>query len=106
MPVTCTGEERRLTAALTGELDHHRAKEVMAELDRQIDAVLPRSLTIDLRGLTFTDSSGIAVLLRAYRRMGQLRGSVTVVNAPDQAQRVFQAAGLQKLIRFEPENPT
>ena len=64
MAVTCTEEGRHLTAAVTGELDHHRAKEVMEELDRQIDAALPRTLTLDLGGMTFTDSSGIAVLLR------------------------------------------
>ena len=33
MPVNCTEEERRLTAAVTGELDHHGAKAVMEELD-------------------------------------------------------------------------
>ena len=101
MPVTCISEERRLTAAVVGELDHHGAKSVMEELDRQIDAAMPRELTLDLRGLTFTDSSGIAVLLRAWKRMGQVRGTMRVLNTPGQAEKVFQAAGLQRLIRFE-----
>ena len=101
MAVTCMEENRCLTATVSGELDHHRAKEVMEELDRQIDTVLPRSLTLDLGGLTFTDSSGIAVLLRTRRRMAQLNGSMTVVHTPEQASRVFQAAGLQALIQFE-----
>ena len=73
----------------------------MEELDRQIDAALPRKLTLDLSGLTFTDSSGIAVILRTYRRMSQLRGGMIVAHAPDQARRVFRAAGLEKLVRFE-----
>ena len=34
------------------------------------------SLRLDLEQLTFSDSSGIAVLLRAYRRMRQLEGSM------------------------------
>ena len=50
MPVNCTEEERRLTAAVTGELDHHGAKAVMEELDRRIDAALPRELTLDWKG--------------------------------------------------------
>ena len=91
MPVNCTEEERRLTAAVTGELDHHGAKAVMEELDRRIDAALPRELTLDLEGLTFTDSSGIAVLLRAHRRMGQVRGAMRVINTPGQAEKVFLA---------------
>ena len=100
MSVTCTQSDRCLTAAIQGEIDHHHARQVMAELDRQIDAVLPGQLVLELGGLTFTDSSGIAVLIRAWRRMGQLGGSVTVKNTPEQARKVFFAAGLQKLIRF------
>ena len=101
MAVMCEEENRCLTAAVSGELDHHRAKEVMEELDRQIDAALPKTLTLDLSGLTFTDSSGIAVLLRAHRRMGQVRGAMRVINTPGQAEKVFRAAGLQRIIRFE-----
>ena len=101
MPVTCREDKRHLTAQVAGELDHHGARAVMEELDRRIDAAQPRELTLDLSGLTFTDSSGIAVLLRAHRRMGQVRGSMRVINTPDQAGRVFRAAGLERLIRFE-----
>ena len=57
MTVDCVSEGRTLTAAVRGELDHHRAKEVMTELDEQIDMALPRRLTLDLSGLSFTDSS-------------------------------------------------
>lgn len=101
MPVTCKEDKRQLTALVAGELDHHEAKAVMAELDRRIDLAQPRQLTLDLSGLTFSDSSGIAVLLRAYRRMGQVQGSMRVVNTPDQAAKVFKAAGLERIIRFE-----
>lgn len=101
MPVTCKEDKRQLTAQVAGELDHHEAKAVMAELDRRIDIAQPRQLTLDLGGLTFTDSSGIAVLLRAHRRMGQVRGSMRVVNTPAQAGKVFRAAGLERIIRFE-----
>lgn len=101
MPVTCKEEKRRLKALVTGELDHHGARAVMEELDRRIDEVQPRELTLDLGGLTFTDSSGIAVLLRAQRRMGQVQGVMRVVGTPDQAGKVFRAAGLERIIRFE-----
>ena len=101
MPVICREEKRRLTALVEGELDHHGARSVMEELDRRIDLAQPRELTLDLSGLTFTDSSGIAVLLRTYRRMTQSQGSMRVVNTPAQAGKVFKAAGLERTIRFE-----
>ena len=100
MPVTCTGGGRVLRAALSGEVDHHGARAIMEELGRQIDLELPRELTLDLAGVTFMDSSGIAVLLRAYRQVGELGGSLTVVHVPDQAARVLRAAGVDRLIKF------
>lgn len=101
MAVTCSEKDRCLRASISGELDHHRAREIMEELDQRIDQLLPRELILDLKELTFTDSSGIAVLLRAARRMGTVRGAVRVVNTPAQADKVFRMAGLQRLIRFE-----
>lgn len=103
MTVDCISEDRALTACIRGELDHHRAKEIMAELEQQIDAALPKSLTLDLSGLTFTDSSGIAVLIRMSRRMAQLGGKMRITGVPGQAERVFRAAGLYKLLSFEPK---
>ena len=101
MPVTCKEEGRRLAAAGGGGAGPPRGPAVMGGVGRRIDMTLPRELTLDLGGLTFTDSSGIAVLLRAHRRMGQVRGAMRVIHTPPQADKVFQAAGLGRLIRFE-----
>ena len=65
---------------------------------RQYDAVLPLSLTLDFSGITFMDSSGIAVVLRAKKRMAALGGSVTLSGIPPQAGKVFEAAGIKRLI--------
>lgn len=100
MAVNCVSADRTLTASISGELDHHGAKDIMSELDRRIGQDMPRKLTIDMGGVTFMDSSGIAVLLRAHRRMAQLEGGLTVTNVPQQAQKVFNAAGLGRMIRF------
>lgn len=98
MAVTCKAENRVLYAAIDGEVDHHRARQIMGELVRQMDVTMPRKLTVDLGGVSFMDSSGIAVLLRASRRMGELEGTMEVVNVPEQAGRVLRAAGLDRLI--------
>ena len=105
MSLTCRERDRELTARVAGELDHHRARAVMEELDRRIGEVRPRALVLDLSELTFTDSSGIAVLLRAQRRMAQTGGSLRVWGTPEQARKVFRAAGLERLIRFEEDGP-
>ncbi|MPM31727.1 Anti-sigma F factor antagonist [bioreactor metagenome] len=101
MPVTCTSRDRLLTVAISGEVDHHGAKAIMLELDRQINQCLPKNLTLDLSGVTFMDSSGIAVLLRAWRKMGELEGSVSVLGTPPQAAKVLRTAGVSRFVRFE-----
>ena len=102
MAVSFTQQEQTLTARLSGELDHHAARTVMEQMEEQIGRELPRRLVLDLAGLHFTDSSGIAVLLRSWKQMQRLRGEMTVVHAPEQARKVFGAAGLQRMIPFEP----
>lgn len=101
MALICRAEGRSLYAAAEGELDHHRAREILWELDRQIDQALPRQLTLDLGGVSFMDSSGLAVLLRARRRMEELGGTLRVTRVPQQAARVLRAAGLDKLMELE-----
>ena len=101
MAVVCTGHDRNMTVTISGEVDHHGAKKIMEELDRQMEVVMPKHITVDLGGVSFMDSSGIAVLLRAWKAMLRIRGGMKIVNTPDQAARVFRAAGLQRMLRFE-----
>ena len=102
MAVTSSQEGRSLRLALSGEVDHHRAGEIMGDIGRLLDRGLPRQVEVDLSGVTFMDSSGIAILLRTHRRVGELGGVLTVRGAPPQAAKVLQAAGLSRLITFEP----
>ena len=46
MSVICTQENHTLTAAVSGELDHHAAKAIMSELERQVDAALEQYLPV------------------------------------------------------------
>lgn len=64
MEMTVRQEERCLEIALIGELDHHAAREIGGRLDRAIEAALPLRLVLDWSGVTFMDSSGIAVVMR------------------------------------------
>lgn len=90
--------DRNLLLELSGELDHHAARKAMEEMEMAIDAAVPLKLVLDLGGVTFMDSSGIALLLRGRRRMEALGGNLMVCHVPDQARRVLDAAGIDRLI--------
>ena len=89
-----------MTVCLHGEMDHHGARELMEGMDRLIEQNLPVKTILDLEGLSFMDSSGIAVILRAKRRMEALNGNLVVVNIPRQAARVLETAGLGRYIKL------
>ena len=72
MEIEATSADRNLLLELKGELDHHGARDALRELELAIDAALPKKLVLDLGGVTFMDSSGIALILRAQQRMGLL----------------------------------
>jgi len=98
MKVSCVRELNGLKIYLAGELDHHAARQVVFEIAEKIDETLPPTCVLDLGSISFMDSSGIAVILGAYRRMKGLGGSLSVQNTPPQSKKVLFAAGVDRLV--------
>ncbi|NLT39800.1 MAG: STAS domain-containing protein [Clostridiales bacterium] len=90
--------EGALWIRLKGELDHHGAKTLISKLSSQIDSALPLRCILDFSGISFMDSSGLAVILYTHRRMRELGGSIRIIHLPDQAARVVNASGIDRLI--------
>lgn len=101
MEVSVKSEGRCAAIYLKGELDHHGAKGLMARLDREIEILLPMELVLDFSAVTFMDSSGIAVVMRARQRMRELGGSIKLRKAAPQPRKVFDAAGIGRLVEME-----
>ncbi len=97
MAVDCKVEREKMLLRLTGEIDHHRAGQLMGQLEERLDLESPRVVELDLSGVTFMDSSGIALLLRLYRSLGLTGGRLQVVKVPRQPAKVLKAAGLGRL---------
>ncbi|MCQ5026291.1 anti-sigma factor antagonist [Pusillibacter faecalis] len=101
MEMQATSADRNLLLEFRGELDHHGARNALRELEMAVDAALPKVLVLDMSGITFMDSSGIALILRAQQRMQLLDGSILVCNVPSQARRVLDAAGIGRLVTIK-----
>ena len=98
MELNAKSVDRKLLLELSGEVDHHGARDAIRQLELAVAAALPRQLVLDMAGVTFMDSSGIALILRAQQRMQLLDGSLLVCNVPSQARRVLDAAGIGRLV--------
>lgn len=101
MEIRAKSSDRNLLLEFSGEMDHHGARNALKELEMTVDASLPKTLILDMSGVTFMDSSGIALILRAQQRMQLLDGSVLVCNVPAQAKRVLDAAGIGRLVTIK-----
>ena len=98
MEINAKSVDRNLLLELSGEIDHHSARNAMREMELAVDAALPKKLVLDMTGVTFMDSSGIALILRTQQRMRLLDGSLLVCHVPEQAKRVLDAAGIGRLV--------
>lgn len=71
--LTITAEADRGAIALSGELDAHSAP----EFDTLLDGIDPAtSLTVDLSGVTFIDSSGLRSLVAAHNARADAGGDL------------------------------
>jgi anti-sigma B factor antagonist len=87
---------------LAGELDLATAPELAGVID-QLVAQGPRDVALDLSGLSFIDSSGIAVLVDAQHRLTEQGRHLSIRAARRSALRVFEIAGLVEFLDVQPE---
>ena len=101
MEIQVKSTDRNLLLEIRGELDHHGVKNALREMELAIDAALPVRLILDMKDVSFMDSSGIAFILRAQQRMQMMDGSLLVCHVPAQAKRVLDAAGISRLVTIK-----
>ena len=103
MELIATSNGRHLLLQFHGELDHHGAGAALRQLEYALDSALPLQLMLDFSGVTFMDSSGIAIVIRAQKRMVALGGTMQLCHVPPQAQKVFDAAGISRIVKIVQE---
>lgn len=101
MKIATEFTQGRLVINIHGELDHHSAKGLIENICEDIDKSLPKVCVLDMKDIGFMDSSGIAVILKAHKRMMELGGELKVLNLSKQSKRVFEMSGLEKHISME-----
>ena len=80
---------------LDGELDIASAGHVERELER-IEQEAPATLVLDLRKLTFMDSTGLRIIVSADARARERSRRFVLVRGPDAVQRIFRMTRLDE----------
>ena len=99
--VRLKNENEKLTAAVTGEIDHHSAREIREAIDQNLERSLSKRLVLDFRDVTFMDSSGIGLIMGRYKLLKSMGGEIIIKNANERIQRVMKLAGVDKLAEIE-----
>lgn len=94
-------QDGQLTVVLTGEIDHHCAKNYIHSITAKIEAYTPRVCVLDFQEVTFMDSSGIAVVINALRNMTRIEGKLILSGLNDQPKKVFRTSGIDKLVEIK-----
>ena len=101
MKVSACERGKRLILSLAGEIDHHCAKQYIEAISAKMEAYKPQICILDFCEVTFTDSSGIAVVINALRYMAQIGGRLILSGLNDQPRKVFRASGIDKLVEIK-----
>lgn len=91
--------------SIQGEVDLVTAPELEAALERARPTQRGR-LIVDLRGVSFLDSTGLVLLLRHQREAVADGRRLIVVKGPPHVQRVFDLTGLSERLTMVDEPPS
>jgi anti-anti-sigma factor len=87
------------TVSIAGELDLASADRLERELQR-VEATDALTIILDLSGLTFIDSTGLRVILRAHARSRADSNRLALLRGPTAVQRLFELCGVLELLLF------
>lgn len=88
----------RITAALSGDIDHHAAREYRAQIDDVISRSRPELLIFDMDEVGFMDSSGIGLILGRLKSVKAVGGELLIKNARREIAEVIKISGLSALL--------
>ncbi len=86
-----------LTAVLSGEIDHHSAREIREAIDEAASKVKPKQLSLDFSAVQFMDSSGVGLIMGRCKLAQLWGGRVRIVNMTPKIEKIVSLAGLNQL---------
>lgn len=101
MSVQLGYKEGVLTARLTGEIDHHAARELREAIDASAQKLKPYMLRLDFSDVPFMDSSGIGLVLGRVRLCGFWRGHVVLCGLSQNLMKMVELAGISGVAAIE-----
>ena len=104
MGVELLVEDAQMTALLSGDIDHHTAKEIRESIDAKAEECKPRILNLDFQQVEFMDSSGIGMIMGRYRQIYMLGGEICAAHANERVKKILTMSGVTKIMEIIEED--
>jgi len=88
---------------LKGEIDLHVSPGVESSLASMI-AKRPEHVVVDFSGVTFIDSSGLAVLIKAMQDVKEYGGKFALAGINNNVRSIFEMARLDQVFLIDPRD--
>lgn len=98
MRVEYNEKDKLLLLHITEEIDHHVAEKIRTRADFEIQKYIPKKVVLDFNNVTFMDSAGIGMLIGRYKTVTMFGGSINMINVKPNVKKIFEMAGILKLI--------
>ncbi len=101
MPARIESVGEVVTAYLSGELDHHSAKEMRTAIDNAVELNMPSLLILDFSDITFMDSSGVGLVMGRYRNLMKRNAQLNIICATEAVYKMLRLAGIERIAQLE-----
>ena len=91
-------EDKVLVFEITEELDHHISEIIRRRIDYEIHRFMPKRVILDFNRVVFMDSAGVGLVIGRYKTACSYGTKIEMVNVNPKIRRVFEMAGILKII--------
>lgn len=92
-----------LTAAVSGEIDHHSAKTMREKIDAELFYLRPDKLIVDMSRVTFMDSSGLGLIMGRMKSAEEIGCGFALKNPGERIKRLLDLAGADRIFDITEE---
>ena len=87
----------RVTAILPGDIDHHLARSLREQIDRELEGGGIELLILDFSAVRFMDSSGIGLIIGRCELAGRYGARVRLKGLSESLVRLVRLCGIEKI---------
>ena len=99
LKIDITHPDRAALAAVEGEVDLYSSPQLRSTL-LKLAAGKPPAIVVDLAGVTYMDSSGLATLIEVLQESGKYAGKFVLTSLRPEVRSVFELSRLDKVFEI------